>query len=56
VASVPTLSRIRLTCTPCAAWRGQRLHEALADLVVVQDVGFQVDVVARAGDGREHGR
>jgi hypothetical protein len=29
--------------------RGQRLHEALADLVVVQDVGLQVDVVARAG-------
>jgi len=33
----------------------QRLREPAADLVVLQDVGFQVDVVGSGGDGREHG-
>ncbi|MNF69321.1 hypothetical protein D3C84_511970 [compost metagenome] len=32
----------------------QRLGEALADLVVVEDVGFHVDVVACRADGRHH--
>ena len=33
----------------------QRLGKALAHLVVVEDVGLEVDVVARGLDGREHG-
>ena len=33
----------------------QRLREALADLVVLDDVGLHVDVVARGRDRREHG-
>jgi len=32
----------------------QGIHEALADLVILEDVGLQVDVVARRQDGREH--
>ena len=32
----------------------ERLHEALADLVVLENVGLQVDVVARGRDGGEH--
>ncbi|MNG09829.1 hypothetical protein D3C84_932650 [compost metagenome] len=34
----------------------QGVGEALPDLVVVEDVGFHVDVVTRAFDGREHRR
>jgi hypothetical protein len=32
----------------------QRLRKALADLVVLQDIGLHVDVVARRGDGFQH--
>jgi hypothetical protein len=33
----------------------ERFGEPLADLVVVEDVGFHVDAVARGGDRAEHG-
>ena len=54
VPMVPTLSRMRLTCTPCALLGDQGLRETLADLVVLEDVGLHVDVVARRHDGRQH--
>ena len=54
VPSVPTLSWIRLHLHALALLLDQGIREAPADLVILEDVGLHVDVVARRLDGREH--
>ena len=50
----PVVDQVHLDALPLLF--EQHVGEASADLIIFQDEGLQIDVVAGARDGREHGR